>query len=344
MIGLHHVSVIVSDLKRTVAFYETVLGLVRVKRTVMPEDPAVPEVYLGAPGALNGGLISLAAFPDAAAGNRGIGGAHHLAFRVGTEAALLRWKRHLTDRGLAVRGPHDCRYFQSITLQDPEGLIVEIATDGPGFDVDGTGLELVRPPRSCIQPHRDEAACTARTWPEPIPEIDESMRLLGLHHVTAISSQLERVQEFYAGVVGLYLIKRTLRFDDPTAEQNYFGDPAGSPGTILGFYGYAPEKMRAAQQGTGLPRHVALTVGGEDELLALAGRLDHVGVRPSPIKDFTYFRAIRFRDPDGLSLLAVSPEPGFAADELPGELGRRLCLPLWLESQRSDFERRCELG
>lgn len=343
MIRLHHVSVIVSDLKRAVSFYETVLGLARVKRTVMPEDPEVPEVYLGARGGLDQGLISLAAFPFPSPGNRGIGGVHHLAFRVATEASLLRWKRYLTDRGIAVRGPCDSRYFQSITLRGPDDLILEIATDGPGFDVDGTGLDLVRPDKACPPPDRDEAARAARTWPEAIPEIDDSMRLLGLHHVTSIASQLERVQEFYAGVIGLYLIKRTVRCDDPATEQNYFGNPAGSPGTILGFYGCTPEKMRAAQPGAGIPRHVALGVKDEDELAALAGRLDHVGARPSPVRDFTYFRAIRFRDPDGQPLLAVSPGPGFTSDEAPGELGRRLCLPVWLESRRSDYEKRCEL-
>jgi len=58
----------------------------------------------------------------------------------------------------------------------------------------------------------------------------------GLHHVTAIASEPQRNLDFYIEVLGLRLVKRTVNFDDPGTYHFYFGDEAGSPGTILTFF------------------------------------------------------------------------------------------------------------
>jgi glyoxalase family protein len=60
--------------------------------------------------------------------------------------------------------------------------------------------------------------------------------IAGLHHVTAIASDPQRVLDFYAQTLGLRLVKRTVNFDDPGAYHFYFGDAAGTPGTILTFF------------------------------------------------------------------------------------------------------------
>jgi glyoxalase family protein len=66
-----------------------------------------------------------------------------------------------------------------------------------------------------------------RKMPSPIP---------GLHHVTAIASDPQRNLDFYTQVLGLRFVKRTVNFDDPGTYHFYFGDDAGSPGTILTFF------------------------------------------------------------------------------------------------------------
>ena len=62
------------------------------------------------------------------------------------------------------------------------------------------------------------------------------MSITGLHHVTAIASDPQRNLEFYVGVLGLRLVKRTINFDDPGSYHFYFGDGLGTPGTILTFF------------------------------------------------------------------------------------------------------------
>jgi glyoxalase family protein len=61
----------------------------------------------------------------------------------------------------------------------------------------------------------------------------------GIHHVTAISGGPQRNVDFYAGTLGLRLVKKTVNFDDPETYHLYYGDGAGSPGTIMTFFPWA---------------------------------------------------------------------------------------------------------
>jgi len=60
--------------------------------------------------------------------------------------------------------------------------------------------------------------------------------ILGLHHVTAIASDPQKNIDFYAGVLGLRLVKLTVNYDDPTTYHLYYGDGQGHPGTIMTFF------------------------------------------------------------------------------------------------------------
>ena len=60
--------------------------------------------------------------------------------------------------------------------------------------------------------------------------------IVGLHHVTAIASDPQQNLDFYTEVLGLRFVKKTVNFDDPGTYHFYFGDDAGSPGTILTFF------------------------------------------------------------------------------------------------------------
>src|SRR5512147_1626243 len=65
----------------------------------------------------------------------------------------------------------------------------------------------------------------------------------GLHHVTAICDDAQRNVDFYAGVLGLRLVKRTINFDDPQTYHLYYGDALGRPGTVLTFFAW-PDARR----------------------------------------------------------------------------------------------------
>ena len=60
--------------------------------------------------------------------------------------------------------------------------------------------------------------------------------LKGIHHVTAIASDPQRNVDFYSGALGLRLVKKTVNFDDPDSYHLYYGDRAGTPGSIVTFF------------------------------------------------------------------------------------------------------------
>src|ERR671914_629565 len=61
-------------------------------------------------------------------------------------------------------------------------------------------------------------------------------KILGIHHVTAIAGDPQRNLDFYAGILGLRFVKRTVNFDDPQTYHFYYGDEVGTPGTIMTFF------------------------------------------------------------------------------------------------------------
>src|SRR5215469_14212929 len=74
-------------------------------------------------------------------------------------------------------------------------------------------------------------------------------KILGIHHVTAIAGEPQANVDFYAGALGLRLVKLTVNYDDPGTYHLYYGDGQGNPGTIMTFFPW-PDALRG-RVGTG---------------------------------------------------------------------------------------------
>ena len=124
----------------------------------------------------------------------------------------------------------------------------------------------------------------------------------GLHHVTAIAGEPQRNLDFYAGFMGLRLIKLTVNYDDPETYHLYFGDEVGHPGTILTFFPWpgAPRGTKGVGQATAVS--FSISSGSTDYWVE---RLRNHGVGfEGPTERFGD-QVISFSDPDGLSLELV---------------------------------------
>src|SRR4051812_35800633 len=97
------------------------------------------------------------------------------------------------------------------------------------------------------------------------------MKLEGLHHITMIAGDAQRNVEFYADVLGLRLVKKTVNFDQPDAYHLYFGDEQGSPGSILTWFEF-PGAARG-RAGIGDIHTIRLGVPSADSLDFWAERL-----------------------------------------------------------------------
>ena len=337
IIGLHHVTLVASNAQRTADFYSRVLGLRLIKTTVNFDDPGSYHLYFADGTGNPGTVITFFEWPRAPRGRTGIGGTHHVALRVSDRDALLRWKRRLTDLGVRVRGPYDRLYSTSIYLRDPDGVILEIATEGPGLLIDEMGADTVlhTPPPTLVRGGRDEVAIAALTWPEPVATIDVAMTLVrGMHHLTAITSNVERTDEFLRGVLGISLAKRTENFDDPGTRQWSWGSADARPGTLITYLEKDPSRERHSTMGTGQGHHYALAVKDEESQLEFRDRLLPARLPVSPVMDRVYFKSIYTQDPDGHIVELATMGPGFLVDEPVATAGTALRLPPWLEAQR----------
>src|SRR3954447_23237709 len=97
------------------------------------------------------------------------------------------------------------------------------------------------------------------------------MKLNGLHHITMITGDAQRNVDFYADVLGLRLVKKTVNFDDPDAYHLYFRDEAGAPGSILTWFEFAG--AAAGRPGLGDIHTIQLGVPSADSLGFWAERL-----------------------------------------------------------------------
>ena len=129
------------------------------------------------------------------------------------------------------------------------------------------------------------------------------MKLQGLHHITMITGDAQKNVDFYAGVLGLRLVKKTVNFDAPEAYHLYFGDEHGSPGSILTWFEFAGAMPGSA--GAGMVHTIQLGVGSDAALDFWAGRLEAHGYAAQRAEG-----VLSFQDYDGLSLQLVTADDG----------------------------------
>ena len=143
------------------------------------------------------------------------------------------------------------------------------------------------------------------------------MKLEGIHHVTAITADSQRNVDFYAGVLGLRLVKKTVNQDNPTVYHLFYADEKGSAGSDITFFEYPDLPLGRA--GDGMVHTVQWRIDSNDALDFWAGRLDGHGVDSEHDGEL-----LRFADPEGLThelLVADVPDPPLAPEhpEVPAE-------------------------
>jgi len=91
--------------------------------------------------------------------------------------------------------------------------------------------------------------------------------------------------------------------------------------------------------GTGTVHHVAFRTPTDEKQKVLRSSIIKAGLNATPVIDRTYFHSVYFREPGGILFEIATDPPGFTTDQKPSELGTRLMLPEWLESERNNLEK-----
>ena len=146
----------------------------------------------------------------------------------------------------------------------------------------------------------------------------------GIHHITAIAGDPQANLDFYAGVLGLRLVKRTVNFDDPGTYHFYYGDELGSAGTVLTFFPWG-KRGAAGRGGLGQTTTIGFSIP-RGSLPFWQERLTALGIRfADPVKRFGE-RVLALSDPDGIPIELVASDderPGYATPAIPREAAIR---------------------
>ncbi|MCC5988639.1 MAG: ring-cleaving dioxygenase [Pararhodobacter sp.] len=157
--GLGPITISVPDLASTEALLTQVMNMRQVRDYPSPDGQGQVHVFaMGAGGPA--AELHVAVQPGLPVARRGAGAVHHVAFRVPDRAALSAWTQRVSELGVQNSGEIERFYFRSLYFREPGGNLFELATDGPGFDVDepfetmGEALSLppfLEPQRAAIE-------------------------------------------------------------------------------------------------------------------------------------------------------------------------------------------------
>ncbi|MDX1585160.1 MAG: ring-cleaving dioxygenase [Balneolaceae bacterium] len=143
----------------------------------------------------------------------------------------------------------------------------------------------------------------------------------GIHHITAVAGDPQKNLDFYAGILGLRLVKKTVNFDDPSVYHLYYGDETGRPGTILTFFPWSHVQQGHPDRGQ------AIAIAFSIPPASVSFWTDYLGEQGVDyIEPFTRFgkEVIGIQDPDGLHLELVADPvagdtKGWNGGPLPGD-------------------------
>jgi glyoxalase family protein len=134
----------------------------------------------------------------------------------------------------------------------------------------------------------------------------------GLHHVTAIAGPAQENLDFYAGVLGMRLVKKSVNQDDPGTYHLFYADAEGHPGTDLTFFPWA--QMAPGRDGWGVSTEVSLAVP-PGSLAFWDERLKHYGVKTAALEMRFGHRALPLTDAHGLRVALVESDDSLATAE-----------------------------
>ncbi len=147
------------------------------------------------------------------------------------------------------------------------------------------------------------------------------MQLNGIHHVTAVSAKIRQNVDFYADVLGMRLVKKSVNQDDVSAYHLFYADKVGSPGTDMTFFDWP--HIGQNREGNDSISGTAFRVNGHAALEYWQRRFTELGIPTNGIERFASREILRFQDPEGQRLLLVDDQGA----EYEGEIWDRSQVP-----------------
>jgi glyoxalase family protein len=300
--GIHHITAITSSASENLAFYEDVLYLRLVKKTVNFDDPYTYHLYYADSAGTPGTIITFFPWEKLPRGSAGDGMVTSIAFSI-PMGSVDYWCRRLNIHGIeTTEGERFGEHL--IQFKDPHGL----------------SLELIESPKVYSNLNQSSNSKSVAN------------RIVGFHSATALLRSLEETQSLLVNLMGMKLLNK---------EGNRYRFKMTRDDSLGNFYDVVVDpKAQNGRQGGGTVHHIAFRTSNEDEQKYWQKSLKDDGFSVTPIRDRKYFKSIYFNEPGGVLFEIATDPPGFTVDEPYESLGRDLKLPDQYESLRNEIESR----
>jgi glyoxalase family protein len=299
--GIHHITAIAGPAQRNLDFYTRVLGLRLVKKTVNFDDPGTYHFYYGDDAGQPGTILTFFPWAHAAPGRLGVGETQETVFRM-PEGSIGYWTQRLAEKGMVHEAPQK-RFGETVlAFKDPDSMKLAL--------VAVHGIE-------------NELAWTAA-------EIPAEHAIRGFHSASLLVADASPTGAILTDIFGFTEIGR-----EGSRIRYQAGDTA--LGGIIDLD--AASGLPRGQSGAGTVHHIAFRASSDEVQAKMVKRLmQNHGIRATEQKNRDYFRAVYFREPNGILFEIATDDPGFAVDEPAESLGQALKLPRFLEPNRERIE------
>jgi len=299
--GIHHVTAIAGLAQRNLDFYSRVLGLRLVKKTVNFDDPGTYHFYYGDEAGQPGTILTFFPWEHAAPGRLGVGETQETVFRV-PEGSIGYWTQRLADKGVAHEAPQTRFGETVVAFKDPDGMRLALAA---------------------VPSIEGEPAWTSS-------DIPAEHAIRGFHSVSLLVENAAPTGAILMDIFGFTEMAR-----EGSRIRYQVGDT--TLGGIIDLN--APGGLQRGRSGAGTVHHIAFRAASDAVQAEMVRKLaaNH-GIRATEQKNRDYFRAVYFREPNGILFEIATDDPGFSVDEPAESLGQALKLPRFLEPNRSAIE------
>ncbi|GGA28486.1 ring-cleaving dioxygenase [Psychrobacillus lasiicapitis] len=305
--GHHHISMITKKGQQNNQFYQNVLGLRRVKKTVNQDDPSMYHLFYGDLTGSAGTELSFFEMPMAGRTKRGTNAITRIGLLVPSYDSLLYWKKR----------------FELLDVQHGE-LTMYAGREALHFE-DCEGLRLV-----LLNNNGDAVPEYWQSWDDSI--VLSEHRILGMGAVEMTVRSLDSLASTLENLFGYKLASRN---ENETIYQSIKGQALGE--IVIVEQDGPPEKP-----GKGSIHHLAIRVKDSEELHQWEQRIQDFGFEVIKITDRYYFESLYFREKNGILFELATDGPGFTVDSSIESLGKKLDLPPFLEAKRAEIEAKLE--
>ncbi|WP_419960811.1 ring-cleaving dioxygenase [Psychrobacillus sp. BM2] len=301
--GHHHISMITKKGQQTNMFYQKVLGLRRVKKTVNQDDPSMYHLFYGDLTGSAGTELSFFEIPMAGRTKRGTNAITRIGLLVPSYDSLLYWKRR----------------FELLDVKHGK-LTMYAGREALHFE-DTEGLRLI-----LLNNNGDEVPTYWQSWDDSI--VVEEHRILGMGAVEITVQSLNSLANTLENLFGYELDSRK---ENEAIYQSVKGQAFGEIVIV-------EQKGAKEKPGKGSVHHVAIRVKDGGELREWHQRIRDFGFEVMKITDRYYFESLYFREENGILFELATDGPGFTVDSTIESLGKELDLPPFLEGKRAEIE------